>query len=100
MVPLRRDALQGEAKWLALARTQRRGAEVDGIRIRASSLKDVQGQQFIADDLSHVILENNANHSMCNGLVTSACHASVQIGIRRPHKTLPRAHLNVGDLAV
>src|SRR5437879_12381289 len=54
------------------------GAEVDGIRIRASSLKDVQGQQFIADDLSHVILENEANHNMCNVLVTSVWHGSVQ----------------------
>src|SRR5437660_8598815 len=96
MVPLRRDAFQSEAKRFSLTRTQRRSAEVDRVRIRAGGLKDVEGEQFIPDNLPHVVLEHDANYRMSQSLVTRVYDNPIKVGHRGAHKASRRAHLQVG----
>src|ERR1700739_1685914 len=83
MVPLRGDSLKGQSERLALSGGEWRDSEIDRIRVRATGLQHAQGNGFALSELSHGISERD-----------------IDIGHRRAHEVLGRAHLQIGKFDI
>ena len=64
VIPVGGDMLEGEAERPALAGGQRRGAQVDCLRVRTRVLKDMQGNVFRLGDLAERVFEADVDHGM------------------------------------
>jgi len=90
MVPLGRNAFEGETKRLALAGGQRRRAEVDGFGIRSAGFQYFQRSFFALGELSHVIFEFDFDYDVRHGLVAGVSDGAVDVTDGRSDKVLGR----------
>ena len=100
MVPIAAHVLEGQAKGLALAGSQRRNTEVDRIGIRAGGLEHAQGNVFDLSDLAQRVFESRVNHRVGDGPVTGVGQVAIDVSDARADKIFRGAHLYIRELQV
>ena len=100
MVPIIADVFEGQPELLALAGRQRRCAEVDGIRVRSASLKNIKRYVFRLRDLAERVLKIDVDHRVRDGLVTDVGNRAIEISNGRTDKVFGGTHLHIGELQI
>lgn len=98
LVPLFADVLEDQAEGFALAGRKWGDAQVGGVVVRATRLKQLDGNVFYLCDLAVEISKCDLHDRVGNGLVSGVGERAVNVGDAGADEVLCLAHLEIAEL--